>query len=159
MYRFTSLLPFLVVLLAILAPPVIALLPAASIGDPGVPPVAPGIDMFPDLPPLSDLARMPSGEIAAGWYKLQRAVMDELQAKGPDATLPPQLRSRYHRIINEVGDRMIGYNYIIAAHDKSYSERDRRHFLAYLRHRNMQAYETGVYPPPLTFGLMPQKQP
>jgi hypothetical protein len=159
MRRFTKLFALFAVFVAIFGPPVIALLRAASIGDPGGPPVAPSADPFPDLPPLSDVARLPSVEIAADWYKLQRAVMDEAQAKACDLTLPRQLRSRYEDIILETSKRMGWCNYILAAHDKTQTELDRRHFLNHLKNTNIRAYNTGRWPAPVPFELIPDKKP
>jgi hypothetical protein len=159
MRRFTKVFAIFAVFVAISVPPAIALLRAAPVGDPGAPPVAPIGDPFPDLPPLSDLARLPSAEIAENWSKLQRAVMNEAQAGMDDPTLPRQLQSRYEDIVVEVGKRMSWSNYIIGAHDITQPERMRRHFLQYLKVINIDAYNTGVWPPPVPFEMIPEKKP
>ena len=96
MKRFIKVFAIMAVLVAVLAPPVIAWLQASPLADPGALPVGgPGTprgDPFPNLPPLSELARLPSADIVADWWRLQRAVMEEAKARMDDRTLPPELR-------------------------------------------------------------------
>jgi hypothetical protein len=148
------------VVVALLAPPTIALMQA----DPGQPsatlPVAPVprlVDPYPDLPPLSDLARLPSADIAADWCRLQRKFVEEANAKSWDESLTPQLRAKYDRLGTEVMKNSWWASAILGAHQESLSEYDRRNFLSHLR--RMEGYYTGRWPPPVPVGLMPENNP
>jgi len=119
-------------------------------------PATPAVDPFPQLPPLSELSRLPSADIAADWSKIQRTVFDDARAKANDPKLPRQLQSKYEDICFETGKRMLWVNKIRAAHDKGFSEQDRRHCLNYLQ--GFEAYYTGKWPPPVPVELMPEDE-
>jgi hypothetical protein len=153
MQRVSRFFLILAVLFAMLVPPSIAWHQAAAIGDPGVA----AVDQFPNLPPLSELARLPSADIAAHWSRIQRTVLDDAQAKSANPALPRQLQSKYEDIVFETSKRMSWVNSIIGAHDSNLSERLRRSCIEHLQ--GYEAYWTGRWPPPVPVGLMPEEKP
>jgi hypothetical protein len=154
MRHFTTMSAMLAVLVAILAPPVIAWLQAAPLGGDLGPPRA---DPYPNLPPLSELARLPSAEIAKDWGRLQKVVRAEAIAKWHDRTLPAQLSNRYKEIASETRKRMEWVRRICIAHDPTADECTRRNCILGLQ--GYEAYYTGRWPPPVPVELMPENKP
>lgn len=156
MHRLTALSATLAAISGILVPPAIVLLGAAPLSSVKVP-LAPPVDPFPNLPPLSELARLPSADIAAHWARIQRTVFDDATAKSNDPTLPRKLQSRYEDIAAETIKRMVWLGYIQGAHDLNISERLRRNCLMHLQ--GMDAYYTGKWPAPVPLELVPEEKP
>ena len=156
MRRFSTsyaVLPVLLAILALLVPPILGGHQAAPIGNRGVP----AIDPFPNLPPLSERARLPSADIAAHWSRIQRTVFDDAQAKSADPALPRQLQSKYEDLAFEISKRILWVSNIQGAHDPNLDECTRRNCIAYLQ--GYEAYWTGRWPPPVPVELMPEDKP
>jgi hypothetical protein len=149
MRGFTTSSAILAVLVAILVPPAIALIYAA--------PQAPPVDPFPGLPPLSELARLPSADIAAHWSRIQHTVMHDAIAKSNDPSVARPLQSRYEDIAFETSRRMTWVNYILCARDPNASECLRRNCIFHLQ--GFDAYYTGLWPPPVPVEMIPENNP
>jgi hypothetical protein len=115
-------------------------------------PVPPQDDLYPMLPPMSALERLPSAEIAAEWGKIQRRVMDEAQSKIRDPKLPRRLWGRYQDIISETSKRMSWVSMICMAHDSNLDECMRRNCILNLQ--GYEAYLTGHWPDPVPSELI-----
>lgn len=114
-------------------------------------------DPFPHYPPLSELRRLPTRDIAAGWMRLQQNTLAEADAKADDMALSRELRSKYQDLKFETMNRMLWCMKICRAHDNNLSERVRRNCLNWLS--GMDAYYTGKWPAPVPLELMPEKDP